>query len=126
MAMSLNWRRGAVWLAIAAMAFNALWPLAANAKPSGAFDPSAEICTVNGAGELAGGKVQPHPAQLVHLPDCSFCTLGADKPALPAAVHTSVLFAPQAAGFQAVVVRFLLPGSPGYSPAHPRAPPVFS
>jgi hypothetical protein len=126
MGITIKSRRFAAWLAILAMAFNALWPLAANAKPSGAFDPSTEICTSSGVKTFAGGKVLPQPAESAHLPDCSFCTLGADELALPAAAVSTALHVPQAADFQAAAAA-LPPAEPfGYSPAHPRAPPVFS
>jgi len=126
MGMSLKSRRIAVWLAILAMAFNALWPLAANAKPAGAFDPSTEICTVGGVKTFSAGNVLPQPAESAHLPDCSFCTLGADGFALPAAAVSSALHVPKAADFQ-LVAAALPPAEPFcYSPAHPRAPPVLS
>lgn len=119
-------RRIAGWLAILAMALNALWPLAANAKPAGAFDLSTEICTVGGVKSFAGGSGIPQPANTTHQPNCSFCTFGADKLVLPSVASGAVLAVMDHAGFapQIPQMRPLQPQS--YYPAHPRAPPALS
>jgi hypothetical protein len=119
-------RRIATWLAVLAVSLNALWPLVANAKPVGAFDPSSEICTVGGIKTFAGGGALPQPADNAHQPNCSFCTFGADKAVPPATSVAHVLAAPSGTDFQAATAA-LPPAEPfRYSPAHPRAPPALS
>jgi hypothetical protein len=119
-------RRIATWLAVLAVSLNALWPLVANAKPVGAFDPSSEICTVGGIKTFAGGGALPQPADNAHQPDCSFCTLGADKFVLPSAGVAHVPAMSRGPDFQAATAA-LPPAAPfRHSPAHPRAPPVLS
>lgn len=119
-------RRIAGWLAILAMSLNALWPLVANAKPAGAFDPSTEICTVGGVKSFAGGSGIPQPADNTHQPNCSFCTFGADKFALPSVATSSVLAVVEPAGFALQIPQVRPTRPPSYAPAHPRAPPVLS
>ena len=126
MGLTRTSRRIAGWLAILAMSLNALWPLVANAKPSSAFDPATEICTVGGVKAFAGGDVTPQPADKAHQPNCSFCTLGADQFALPANAAAIVLPAVESPAFGAGVAGVPPAESSSYSPAHPRAPPVIS
>lgn len=81
--------RFASWLAIAAMAFNALWPLLAQARPA-APPALLEICTAAGV-RLAEGAVGHEPVDGAerHLkPHCALCSVGADKaPAVAPVVH---------------------------------------
>ena len=126
MGLTRTSRRIAGWLAILAMSLNALWPLVANAKPSWAFDPGTEICTVGGVKAFAGGGGSPQPVDNAHQPNCSFCTLGADRFALPASAVAVVLPATESPVFRADIAG-IPPAEPSsYSPAHPRAPPVLS
>ena len=119
--------RFASWLAIAAMALNALWPLLANAQPAGQAS-MFEVCTAEGIKFVPGdaGKA-PAESGAKHLqPHCALCSFGADK--VPAV--TQVAF----------VIPAVLDSSGGpspfdvfspvrpdiRSPAQPRAPPVLS
>lgn len=112
-------RRIVSWLAIFGIAFNALWPLLANAAP---VDIQAAICTTNKASQAA----QQAPAKQIpassSLPHCPFC-LGASD-------HTPALTAAPAVDFTRVIATFaaVLAGTSGgtsYShlPAAPRGPP---
>jgi len=126
MGLTRTSRRIAGWLAILAMAFNALWPLAANAKPAGAFDLSTEICTVGGVKSFAGGSGIPQPADTAHQPNCPFCTFGADKLVLPSVASGAVLAVMAPAGFAPQTPQMRPRQPQRYYPAHPRAPPALS
>ena len=126
MGLTRTSRHIAGWLAILAMSLNALWPLVANAKPAGAFDPSTEICTVGGIKSFAGGAGPSQPASSAHKPDCSFCTFGADKLVPPPAADTAPPAAIGHAAFASCMPDARPLQSASYSPAHPRAPPVIS
>jgi hypothetical protein len=112
-------RRIVTWLAILGIAFNALWPLIANAAP---FDFQASICTTNKASQAT----QQSPAKQIpassSLPHCPFC-LGVSD-------HTPGLASAQAVNFERVISTFaaVLAGTSGgtsYShlSAAPRGPP---
>jgi hypothetical protein len=112
--------RIASWLAIFAMALNALWPLLAQARPrSVALVP---LCTVGGEThyvEVPLGKTPLEQKSSAQGEHCSYCTLSA----LPAPLvfsssekHASAQPAPFQARFAEAAV-FLF--------GRPRAPPVF-
>ena len=89
-------RKTASWLAILAMALNALWPLIAQAKPS----LLVPVCTVAGVThyiEIPGGTT-PVDSQHEH---CTFCFAGAALPATPVlpGVDRTSLLSPKAASF---------------------------
>ncbi len=119
--------RFASWLAIAAMALNALWPLLANAKPSGA-QSLMEICTSQGVKSVAGDSDSaPGNSAAKHLqPHCALCSFGTDKVSAP---PPAPLFLASAA-VSGEVVHFTSssaePRSDIPTPAHPRAPPALS
>jgi len=76
-------RRLVAWLAIFGIAFNAMWPLVANAAPTGI---DAIVCTTNKAAQAA----QQSPAKRVpassSVPHCPFCPgVGDTTPALASA-----------------------------------------
>ena len=116
--------RFTVWLAILAMALNALWPLIANAKPSG-VESLFEICTTQGLKAVAGDASSQGDEGAKHLqPHCPLCSHGLDKAiALPsslpsmaklAVVGSAIAIAPESRSFDA----------PRFNPARPRAPPL--
>lgn len=102
------------WLAILAMALNALWPLIAQAKPP----LLVPVCTVGGTThyvEIPGGTT-PVDSQHEH---CTFCFAGA---ALPA---TRVLHGVDRASFLSPKAVSFTPRSSIVVSADARAPPVF-
>ncbi|HKW39417.1 MAG TPA: DUF2946 family protein, partial [Burkholderiales bacterium] len=70
-------RRTAGWLALAAMALNAAWPLLANAKPA----IQQEICT---SGGHATGEAPALPDKGYHASHCNLCPFGTERGAAPA------------------------------------------
>jgi hypothetical protein len=113
------------WLALFAMALNALWPLLANAQPATA-PAQVEICTAAGL-QLPGDGHAPLDDARRHLqPHCALCSMGADKvPAAVGALDWSVAPAAPSGGRIASAV---LPQPPHThpTPAQPRAPPRLS
>jgi hypothetical protein len=70
-------RRLGHWLAIAAIALHAAWPLIANARPKSVH--LVPLCTVEGVThyiELPGGKSPLDESASTHREHCSFCFLG--------------------------------------------------
>ena len=113
-------RRIVTWFAILGIAFNALWPLVANAAP---VDIQATICTTNKASQAT----QQQPAKQVpassSLPHCPFC-LGVSD-------HTPALTAAPAVDYARVISTFaaVLAGTSGgtsftHPSAAPRGPPL--
>jgi hypothetical protein len=123
--LTLKSTRCAVALALLGMAFNALWPLLANAEPRAGFLPT-EICS--GSGKAAGAAVGKLPPQLpapkhpnLH---CAFCASGAGNAPLAGALPQVVLVA----GFTEPVLQgtaVVHNSNHGFLLAEPRAPPVF-
>jgi hypothetical protein len=113
-------RRIVSWLAIFGIAFNALWPLIANAAPVDVFNT---ICTTDKslqASQQAPAKKIPASSSSPH---CPFC-LGASD-------DTPVLTAGAAASYQqafsalaAMVAGTVAPPSFAYTSAASRGPPV--
>jgi len=117
----------AAWLAIAAMALQALWPLVAQAKPRAvALVP---VCTVDGVThylELKTGDTPLEQKSASHQDHCAFCSFESGRgAALPSA--PVVPFVPQdpaeaaidaASPPQAQSLHVLL--------ARPRAPPAIA
>jgi len=119
----------AVWVAITAVALNALWPLIAQIKP-GMADMQMQGCIEPGmhhehvaAGEQHAAPAEPSPL----MPHCAFCTLAAggftalvaDRfDAAPLIIDTTE-FRPTSPEVRPIAFF-------SYSPAHPRAPPVIS
>jgi hypothetical protein len=119
--------RFTAWLAILAMALNALWPLIANAKPAG-VSSLFEVCTSQGIKSVAGDSSQaPEESGSKHLqPHCPLCSFGTDKVSAPPSAP--LYFEPAAITGcgPSAEVRSALPRSDLRSPAHPRAPPAHS
>ncbi|OAI52156.1 hypothetical protein AYO46_06415 [Betaproteobacteria bacterium SCGC AG-212-J23] len=101
------------WLAIVAMALNALWPLIAQARPA----TLVPVCTVGGTThyvEIPGGTT-PVDSQHEH---CAFCFAGAALPAshVPHGLDAFSFISPKAVSFT--------PRSFILVSADARAPPV--
>ena len=72
-----------VYLAVLAMALNALWPLLAQAKPSSVT--LVPVCTVQGVThyiELPGGNSPLEQKSSAQHEHCSYCSFGAERAAL--------------------------------------------
>jgi hypothetical protein len=112
----------AAWLAILAIALQALWPLLAQAKPKSVV--LVPVCTVQGVThylELPAGSAPVEQKAASQHDHCSFCSAGA---ALPVAAPLGVSACPDArAEFSSNV--FFLEGRNALA-ARSRAPPVRS
>jgi hypothetical protein len=74
----------AVYLAVLAMALNALWPLLAQAKPRSVT--LVPVCTVQGVThyiELPGGNSPLEQKSSAQHEHCSYCSFGGERVALP-------------------------------------------
>lgn len=125
MLLKQSTRRFGCWLAILAMALNALWPLLAQAKP-GDSGLLIEICTSTGMKGFPadGGENYPAPKNLV--PHCAFCSLGAGRAPLPS---SPAIVPARVSSVVAVIERresALVLSQSFFFPALPRAPPVLS
>jgi hypothetical protein len=117
--------RIATWLAVLAMALNALWPLIAQAKPSSVI--LVPVCTVQGVThyiELPGGHSPLEQKSSAQHEHCSYCSFGGERAALPpllrSIISTTVAEAPPS-HVDATELR-----SERSSNARPRAPPAVS
>jgi Protein of unknown function (DUF2946) len=119
--MSRTSRSFPAWIAILAMALNALWPLIAQAKPVQAA-ALHEICTAEGLQVVpaapedrsSGTKLSPH---------CAFCSLGADRIAIAPLVQIGVAHDRGTREGAPVSLDAPQPESFSRSTAQPRAPP---
>jgi hypothetical protein len=112
-------RSFASWLAILAMALNALWPLLSQAKPRSVT--LVPLCTVGGEThylELPAGKSPLEQRSAAHGEHCSYCTLGA-LPATLAFLSSEKHVSAPPAQFQAQLAE-----TPVFLSGRPRAPPV--
>jgi len=111
-------RRFPAWLALFAMALQALWPLAAQPAPT----HSVQVCTTGGATyevELPGAPAQPGHEH------CALCVLGADRPMAAPAAPAGLPVAPRSgAAAQPRAPAFVASGL--ILSARPRAPPSHS
>lgn len=126
MLMSKSNRNFARWLAMLAMALNALWPLVANAKP-GYADLIQDICGVGPAKSL---KTVAATAQLLGakhlLAHCALCSAGSDNPAALAPARPDAALAITPAETAAPDPVLLPHAALRYSAARPRGPPAVS
>ena len=115
------------WLAILAMALNALWPLLANAKPTG-FSPLTEICTAQGVKSIAGepGRSSDDSGAKHLQPHCPLCSFGTDKVSAPPSAPLHIDSAAASIGVSFSALQSAEPRSDIRTPAHPRAPPAHS
>src|SRR5213075_2449872 len=81
--MRLRRDRAAAWIAILAVALNALWPLVAQAKPSSVV--LVPVCTVGGVThyiEVPGGKSPAEQSSSAQHEHCKFCSSGGGERAV--------------------------------------------
>jgi hypothetical protein len=118
-------------VAILAMALNALWPLIASARAVGASS-LMEICTSRGINTASSDAAadpgsMPVDSSAKHLQvHCALCSFGADNNAAIPAALSHVEPANLNACTMPVDARSAERRDDIHSPAHPRAPPVFS
>jgi hypothetical protein len=117
-------RRIAAWVALVSIAFNALWPVIANARPSAPALPS-EICGATGLKHTddGTGDAPDHGVRTTH---CTLCHFNPERnAAIPNATH--VLLSPMAALAQpAAHFESRRPHAAFHRAAPPRAPPFLS
>jgi hypothetical protein len=113
--------RVASWLAILAMALNALWPLLAQAKPRSVT--LVPLCTIGGEthyAEVPLGKTPLEQKSSAQGEHCSYCALSALPPA--PLVHVSEKSSPS--GHARVECPLVEPEA--LLEGRPRAPPALS
>ena len=119
-------QRLTAWLAVLAMALNALWPLLAAANPGVPEPFGVPVCTPEGLVMVFdAGRQLPNPEGPAHrlMPHCAFCSLAAGH----AVLHSPGLLALQAerplaerpSGDRSVLVPWFLSAS-----LRSRSPPV--
>jgi hypothetical protein len=111
-------KRLSAWLALVAMASQALWPLAAQSSPT----HSVQVCTASGAtyeAQLPGAPAQPSHRH------CALCLIGGDRPmAAPVSPEGLSVASAAAEAAQSSASAFI---ASGRTPAaRPRAPPSIS
>ena len=114
--------RFASWLAIVAMALNALWPLVANARPASS-GPGVEVCAAGGVQRTpieSGGTQAP---ELALSPHCAFCAFGADRAAAPSLQATLSVPAAGTLDARSPAATAVCVECFSYFSAPPRAPP---
>ena len=115
-------RRLVAWLALGAMALNALWPLLAHAAPR-TF--TASICSVNPAQSELARTDLPQPPTKLTAAHCPWCVSWSGFAAPVMALAWSFLLpVPEAAGFQASTSVPLGIGAVLDTAPPPRAPPL--
>ena len=113
----------AAYLAVLAMALQALWPLLGQARPSTLLVP---VCTVDGVThyiELPAGKT-PAEQSSVHHEHCTFCSFGGERLALPSFADGIACSDSPAEKLPDAAVTVSKAEKPSF--ARPRAPPVIS
>lgn len=115
-------RRLGSWLAMLAVALNALWPLLAHAGGGSLI----EVCTSTGMKWIAADNREQQPEHKSLAPHCESCSLGAERAPLPSSpaivpIKVSIAIAVIAPSESAPVV-----SQSCFSRALPRAPPVLS
>jgi len=117
-------RRIAAWLALGSVAFNALWPLLANARPTAPALPS-EICSATGL-RHASGAPGDAPDRSVRPSHCTLCPFNADRAAAVPANAALKLADSGASEARPGFFEAAPPDSPFDRTAPPRAPPLSS
>ena len=119
-------RKLTAWIAILAMALNALWPLVAQARPAQKPDLH-ELCTAAGIQYVAvAGEVPAGQKSGTAMPHCAFCSLGADRVAIAPLVQIGVAHDRDVREAVPHGLDAPLPESFSRSSAQPRAPPFLS
>lgn len=119
MSSGMRSRSFASWLAILAMALNALWPLLSQAKPSSVT--LVPVCTVGGEThylELPAGRTPLEQKTASHSEHCAFCAVSA----LPAPLVFSA--SEKHAASAPLQFQARLAEAPAFLSGRPRAPPV--
>ena len=109
------------------MALQALWPLLANAQPSG--QPAQfEVCSADGVKLVKGNAGQlPAESGAKHLqPHCALCSFGADKAPAVSPLAYAIPPVVESSGIPSATVLSPPAGPDPRSPAQSRAPPLFS
>jgi hypothetical protein len=124
--MSSKPRTLAAWLAILAMALQALWPLVAQAKPRSVT--LVPVCTVGGVThyiELKGTESPVEKGAASHHEHCAFCSFDGGRATVQPSTTTLL---PAASGNEIALEGRVVSASPAqrHPPAHPRAPPAAS
>lgn len=120
-----NRRTFAAWLAILAMAMQALWPLVAHAQPSSQL--LVPVCTVGGDIHYVSLDGKPAEAPKAASGEhCKLCVFGATKLALPPMLAIAVLEFEPAVEAPLVPQVATVPPFLAVPPAPPRAPPFLS
>jgi hypothetical protein len=115
----------AVYLAVLAIALQALWPLLAQAKPKNAL--LVPVCTVQGVThyiELPSSGTPAEERAASQHDHCSFCSFGGERAALSPFLQPAISARLEEAQPPPVAVRELRSERP--SDARPRAPPAVS
>lgn len=118
-------RTFAAWLALFAMAMQALWPLVSHAQPSSQL--LVPVCTVGG--DIHYVTLDGKPAETPKAAageHCKLCVFGAVKLALPPTLAIAVLEFEPAVESPAVAPVAEVPPFLVVPPAPPRAPPFLS
>jgi hypothetical protein len=117
--------RIAMWLAVLAMALNALWPLIAQAKPRSVT--LVPVCAVQGEThyiELPGGHSPLEQKSSAQHQHCSYCSFGGERVALPPLFQSIAALEIQET--KPVHVEDRYSRSEELCKARPRAPPAVS
>jgi hypothetical protein len=123
--MTQRQNRIAAWVAILAIALNALWPLIAQAKPRSVT--LVPVCTVQGVThylELPAGNSPLEQKSSAQHEHCSYCSFGAERVALSPLLQSIVAIEIQET--QPVHFEDRFSRSEKASFARPRAPPAIS
>lgn len=113
------------WLALFAMAMQALWPLVSHAQPSSQL--LVPVCTVGG--DIHYVTLDGKPAETPKAAageHCKLCVFGAVKLALPPTLAIAVLEFEPAVEAPPVPQVAAVPPFLAVPPAPPRAPPIAS
>jgi hypothetical protein len=117
--------RSAAWLAVIAMALQALWPLVAQAKPRSSV--LVPVCTIQGVThyiELPAGKSPVEQQSEAHHEHCSFCSFGGERVTLSPFLQS--ILATRAEEAQPLRAGACESRSERSFNARPRAPPAVS
>ncbi|QGZ42107.1 Protein of unknown function (DUF2946) [Pseudoduganella flava] len=114
-----------VWIALLAMLFGALAPVASEAVASARPAlPAMEICSMNGAQPMAPAKQGGAHGAIDHLlKHCSSCVTHGHAPALPPSAPLAFTAVPLRDGHPALFYQAARPLFP-WTAFHPRAPPA--
>jgi hypothetical protein len=122
--MTRRLRSIGIYLAVLAMALNALWPLIAQAKPRSVT--LVPVCTVQGVThyiEMPGGASPLEQKSSSQHEHCSYCSFGGERAILPS-LDVKVAAADIARPCRISVDETVFLKSTDFAAGRPRAPPV--